>query len=218
MLYVVATVLLTWILFMPLYFRLKARGRLGLALVFKAIPTALAAAFAGYALCFDPAVDTYAQLVFAGLCVCVAADVLLDIRFEIGGALFFIGHVLYVLALSLYRPISWWCLTAFFAAALVMEYFLKHYQKEVPTRTILMGLRIYAMALAALLGFSLPLPFLAYSARALLAALGAAFFVASDLTLCHNTLRHKPDSWHYISLGIYYTGQLLLGLSALHIS
>ena len=34
------------------------------------------------------------------------------------------------------------------------------------------------------------------------------------MTLCHNTVRKKPVKWHYISLGIYYTAQWLLALSA----
>ena len=46
------------------------------------------------------------------------------------------------------------------------------------------------------------------------AASGAALFVVSDMTLCYNTVQKKPTLWHYISLGIYYTAQLLLGLSA----
>lgn len=217
MLYAIIVMLLTWGIIMPLRFRLKGRGHKGLALLLKAIPTALAAGCAGYAVFFDPAADAYARLIFNGLCVCVAADVTLDIRFEVGGGLFFAGHVLYVLALSIYKPLSWWSLTIFVLSGGIMQYFLNHYRKEVPSRLIGLGLRIYACALAALLAFSVPLPILTYSHRAVLAAVGAIMFVISDLTLCHNTVRHKPLSWHYVSLGIYYTGQLLLGLSALHI-
>lgn len=217
MLYPVIVMLLTWGVCMPLRFHLKEREHKGLSLLLKAIPTALVAGCAGYAVAFDPAADAYARLIFIGLCVCVAADVLLDIRFEVGGGLFFAGHVLYVLALSVYKPLSWWSLTVFVLAGGIMQYFLNHYRKQVSSRLIGLGLRIYALALAALLAFSIPLPFLAYSHRAVMAAVGAVMFVLSDLTLCHNTLRHKPVSWHYVSLGVYYTGQLLLGLSALHI-
>ncbi|MDD3335475.1 MAG: lysoplasmalogenase [Eubacteriales bacterium] len=217
MLYVALAVALTWALCMPLHFHFHQQKRKGWSLLFKALPTVFAATFAGAAVFAFPLCDAYARLIFISLCVCVAADVLLDIRFEIGGALFFCGHVLYLLAFSLYRPLSWWCLTAFVLAAGMMQYFISHYQKEVPSKLILAGLRIYAVALAAMLAFGIPLPFLAFSTRAVLASLGAILFVTSDLTLCHNTLRHKPTSWHYVSLGIYYTGQLLLGLSAYNI-
>ena len=120
---ILATVLLTWALCMPLHFYGKKQKNKVLSLVFKALPTIMAAMFAGYAALFLPGSDDYARLIFLGLCVCVFADVLLDIRFEIGGFLFFLGHVLYVLALSRYRVLSWWCLTVFVIAAAVLEIF-----------------------------------------------------------------------------------------------
>lgn len=211
---ILATVLLTWALCMPLHFYGKKQKNKVLSLVFKALPTIMAAMFAGYAALFLPGSDDYARLIFLGLCVCVFADVLLDIRFEIGGFLFFLGHVLYVLALSRYRVLSWWCLTVFVIAAAVLEIFVYRYRDKVPARFILLGLQIYALALSALLAFSLPLPFLAPGTRSVLAAVGAALFVASDMTLCYNTVQKKPTLWHYLSLGIYYSAQLLLGLSA----
>lgn len=211
---ILAAVLLTWALCMPLHFYGKKQKNKVLSLIFKALPTILAAAFAGYgALCL-PGSDDYARLIFLGLCTCVFADVLLEIRFEAGGFLFFLGHVLYVLALSRYRVLSWWCLTVFLIAAAVLEIFVHSYRNRVPARFLLLGLRIYALALSALLAFSLPLPFLAPGSRSVLAASGAVLFVASDMTLCYNTLRKKPTLWHYVSLGVYYSAQLLLGLSA----
>ena len=96
----------------------------------------------------------------------------------------------------------------------MLEIFVYRYRDKVPARFILLGLQIYALALSALLAFSLPLPFLAPGTRSVLAAAGAALFVASDMTLCYNTVQKKPTLWHYLSLGIYYSAQLLLGLSA----
>ena len=211
---ILAAVVLTWALCMPLHFYGKQKKNKVLSLVFKALPTIMAAMFAGYAALCLPASDDYAKLIFLGLCTCVFADVMLDIRFEIGGFLFFLGHVLYVLALSRYRVLSWWCLTVFVIAAAVLEIFVYRYREKVPARFILLGLHIYALALSALLAFSLPLPFLAPGSRSVLAASGAVLFVVSDMTLCYNTVQKKPTLWHYISLGIYYTAQLLLGLSA----
>lgn len=211
---ILATVLLTWALCMPLHFYGKKQKNKVLSLVFKALPTIMAAMFAGYAALFLPGSDDYARLIFLGLCTCVFADVLLEIRFEVGGFLFFLGLVLYVLALSRYRVLSWWCLTVFLIAAAALEIFVHSYRNRVPARFLLLGLRIYALALSALLAFSLPLPFLAPGTRSVLAAAGAALFVASDMTLCYNTVQKKPTLWHYLSLGIYYSAQLLLGLSA----
>ena len=217
MILVICAILLTWAVCMPLHFHCKEKGRKVWSLVFKALPTLMAALFAGYGALVVPGGDDYARMIFLGLCVCVCADVMLDVRFEIGGFLFFLGHVLYVLALSRYRMMTWWYPTVFLIAAVGLEFFVRHYQDKVTAAMILVGLRIYALALAALLAFSLPLPFLAPGPRSALAALGAALFVVSDLTLCHNTMKRKPTMWHFVSLGVYYSGQLLLGLSALNL-
>ena len=37
----------------------------------------------------------------------------------------------------------------------------------------------------------------------------------SDITLCDNMLNARPVRNQYISLGIYYTAQILLGISTL---
>lgn len=212
---ILAAVLLTWALCMPLHFYGKKHGKTVLSQIFKALPTIMAAMFAGYAALCLPESDDYALLIFLGLCTGVFADVLLGIRFEVGGFLFFLGHVLYVLALSRYRALSWWCLTVFVIAGAVLEIFVYRYRDKVSAKIILLGLQIYALALSALLAFSLPLPFLAPGPRSVLVASGAALFVASDMTLCYNTIQKKPTLWHYLSLGVYYSAQLLLGLSAM---
>lgn len=217
MLYAVAAVAvaLTWALWMPLHFRLRDRTPKTPGLVAKVIPTLSAAAFAGWACFARGETSAYPELIFAGLCVCALADWMLGVRFEVGGALFFFGHVLYVLAFSRYRVLSWWNLTLFAAAECGMLFFLSHYRGTAPNKIVGRGLLIYSLALSALLGFGLPLPFLQPGARSWLAAVGAALFVLSDLTLCHNTVRQKPDRWHFVSLGIYYMAQFALGFSAL---
>lgn len=214
MIYAAIAVVLTWVLWMPLHFYFKRRGRKIVALIFKVIPTLCAAAFAGYAHFALKQTDAYPELIFYGLCICALADWMLGVRFEVGGALFFIGHVFYVVAFSLYRALSWWSLTVFVLALGALWFFLSHYRDKIPNKLIGLGLCVYCAALAALLGFGLPLPFLAFSRRAVFAALGAALFVASDLTLCHNTARQKPDTWHFCSLGVYYMAQFMLGFSA----
>lgn len=211
---VAVAVALIWLVWMPLCFRMKKTENRIAEWIFKVIPTLMAAGFAGYA-CFALGQrSAYAELIFAGLCVCALADWVLEVRFEVGGALFFAGHVLYVLALALYRMLSWWSLTVGVIALAAIWYFLSHYKDGRPVGLLGVGLCIYGCALAALLGLSLPLPFLAPSTSTYLAAAGAALFVVSDLTLCHNTIRQKPSHWHFMSLGTYYMGQLLLALSA----
>ena len=160
---IAATVLLTWLVCMPIHFRSKTPGRRFALLTSKVLPTALAAAFAAYG-CFAAHNDSrYALLVLIGLCVCTLADLMIELRFEVGGALFFIGHLLYIAALGLYGLLSWASLGVFAAAFALMLVFLSHYRHQVPNKLISAGLTIYAAALSALLAFSLPLPFAAFS-------------------------------------------------------
>ena len=212
--YAILSAALIWLVLMPVHFRTKQSASKLPTLIAKVVPTLMAAAFAGAAAFSGASADAYARLLFIGLCICAMADLMIEIRFEIGGVLFFAGHMLYVAALLFYRALCWWNLAVFAGALAGLWLFLSRYRAEVPQRHIILGLSIYAGALAALLGLSLPLPFLAGSTRSLLAAFGAALFVASDLTLLHNTLRKAPVSCHFFSLGMYYMGQLLLGLSA----
>lgn len=212
--YVLLSFLLIWLVFTPFHLWAKTfRTRLGL-LITKTVPTIVIAAFAGYAVMALPNADSYATLVFIALCICALADLMIEIRFEVGGALFFAAHILYLWALLVYRPLTWWSLTVALVCLCGLWFFLSRYRDKLPNKLIKIGVFIYAAALSALLGLSLPLPFLAFSRRALLAALGAALFVASDMTLCRNLLSRVEVKDHYISLGIYYTGQLLLALSA----
>lgn len=214
MAYLLLYIALTWLVLMPARFRAMAKGYRKASLALKALPTALAAAFAAAGYFSAEVRDLYGLMIFIGLCVCTLADVALDVRFEVGGALFFTGHVVYVAALSQYRVLSWWCLTVFVVTLAGLWCFALRYRRHFPKPHLLAGVMIYVVALAALLAFSLPLPLLAPSARSTLAALGAVTFVVSDMTLCHNLLLKRPSSCHFVSLGIYYMAQLLLALSA----
>lgn len=214
MAYILLYIALTWLALMPARFRAMAKGYRKTSLALKALPTALAAAFAAAGCFAADGDDLYGLMIFIGLCICTLADIALDVRFEVGGALFFTGHAVYVAALSQYRVLSWWCLTVFVIALAGLWCFALRYRRCFPRAHLLAGALVYVVALAALLAFSLPLPLLAPSARSTLAALGAVTFVASDMTLCHNLLLKRPVPYHFVSLGIYYMAQLLLALSA----
>ena len=116
MAYILLYIALTWLLLMPARFRAMAKGYRKTSLALKALPTALAAAFAAAGCFAAGGDDLYGLMIFIGLCVCTLADIALDVRFEVGGALFFTGHAVYVAALSQYRVLSWWCLTVFVLA------------------------------------------------------------------------------------------------------
>ncbi len=206
---------LSWAIIMPIRFRLMKGGDdTPFTFVLKGFPTACAAALACYAaLCMNPA--PYARWMALGLFICLVADVVLGIRFVVGGFLFLCGHICYILALMGQQSLSVWNAIIFIVAMVVLQGFLLFYRKRMNDKLLAYGVCIYATALAGLLATALPLPFLGSGPRPLLAAIGALLFVLSDATLCDNMVNNRPVLNQYISLGIYYTAQFLLGLSVL---
>lgn len=209
--------LLTWLLIMPVRFRrMKGGEDTPFTFVLKALPTAMAAAFACYAaLSHNP--GPYASWMALGLVVCLVADVVLGIQFAVGGGLFLCGHICYVLGLTSLVPITLWHGILFAVAMVILQGFLIAYRKRMTNKLIAYGVCVYAVALSALLASALPLPFLVQGFQPVMAAIGALLFVLSDATLCDNMINNRPLPNQYISLGIYYTAQFLLGLSTLRV-
>lgn len=92
--------------------------------------------------------------------------------------------------------------------------FLGYFKPRVQNQALYKGAKIYATVLAVVLCLILPMPFLAFSQRTLLAALGAGVFVLSDMGVCHGQVCKISRRLDAFYLGIYYLAQLLLGLSA----
>lgn len=180
--------------------------------VTKVVPTLICAAFAGTA--YFAGGETYSLLIFIGLCVCAAADVMLGVHFVTGGALFLVGHLFYISAFCVQQPPSGWSIPVFAALLALLWLFVWHFRSRIQPPLLFLGVLTYSAALAVVLCLSLPMPFLAFSARTLLAALGAVIFVLSDMGVCHGMLFKIPRRLDACYLGIYYLAQLLLGLSA----
>lgn len=205
-------VLLSGFVLMPIRYRHFYGGPLYADLGLKVIPTLLCASFAGVA-CFSGG-DRYSLLVFIGLCICAAADVLLGIRFAVGGALFFAGHVCYISAFLSQHAVSMGNLLAFAVVLPCLWRFCQKYRPLIQNRLIAYGIFIYSAALAVVLGLSLPLPFRMFSQRSILAAVGAVLFVISDMGVCHGVLVNTSKSYSFRMLAVYYLAQLCLGISA----
>jgi len=164
-----------------------------------------------------PNAAPHARWMLAGLILCLAGDIVLGIHFIAGGGLFLAGHVCYVVSLlgrQTLAPVHGILFLAVFGLLVV---FLSLFRKRMPDARLYPAVCLYAAALAALTAAALPLPFAVGSPQAWLAALGAILFVVSDMTLCDNMLNNRPLRNEYISLGIYYTAQFLLGLSAFRV-
>lgn len=204
-------VLATAFVIMPARYCLSSRISRRWSLTLKVIPTLMCAAFAGTA-CLGG--DRYALLVFIGLCVCAVADVMLGVHFITGGALFFTGHMFYIAAFCIQQPPTWWSLPAFGGMLALLWLFLQRFRAGMSRKMFTLA-RIYSAALAVVLSLSVPMPFLAFSQRTLLSALGAVLFVLSDMGVCHGMLCKISRRRDYCYLGVYYLAQLLLALSAL---
>ena len=204
-----------WCLLMPLKFRFARQGRRKLSILFKTLSTLLCAGLAACA-AFSSGADDTSRLLLIGLLVCAAADAMLEIRFEVGGALFFFGHVIYVLAFLRLRAITLWSLPIFVLLVAGLLWFLLRRRSLIDAvdKRLFYGLLLYALAISAMVSVAVPTPFLAFSPRMLSAAVGAVLFLASDITLCQNSLLHRPERSEFISLGLYYTGQLLIAFTA----
>ena len=198
---------------MPIRFkRMKNKKDSPLTLFLKGLPMVtvliLAWVYGGF---LDAA--PHARWMFAGLIFCLGGDIVLGIHFIAGGGLFLLGHVCYVIGLltrQTFAPVH----GILFASVLaLLVVFLSLFRSRMPDKRLFPAVCVYAAALAALIAAALPLPFTTGTFQSYLAALGAILFVISDMTLCDNMLNTRPLRNEYISLGIYYTAQFLLGAS-----
>lgn len=160
-----------------------------------------------------PQAAPHACWMLSGLILCLAGDIVLGIHFIAGGGLFLAGHVCYVISLLGRQPLTPVHGILFLAILGLLVAFLSLFRSRMPDQRLFPAVCIYAAALAALTTAALPLPFTAGNPQNWLAALGAILFVVSDMTLCDNMLNRRPRRNEYISLGIYYAAQFLLGAS-----
>lgn len=201
--------ILLW--FMPRMYRAQRAGRKTESALWKAASTflCLAAGVAGWIM----GGGTYAALMVAGLAVCLAADIVLEYRFIAGMAVFFLGHALYVTAMFIVgAPSLWTCVFAALGLA-VLVFFLLRWKDKVAGQMPLPPFCAYMVALAALLGAGFTFLTRGLTPFAVCCALGSVLFVASDVTLVRNMFIAKTNRSEFVSLSMYYMGQLLLALS-----
>lgn len=198
---------------MPIRFkRMKNKQDSPFTLFLKGLPMVtvllLAWVYGGF-----PQAAPHARWMLAGLILCLSGDIVLGIHFIAGGGLFLVGHICYVIGLLGRQTLAPVHGILFVLVLGLLVVFLSLFRSRMPDKRLFPAVCVYAAALAALTAAALPLPFTVKSPQAYLAALGAVLFVVSDMTLCDNMLNTRPLRNEYISLGIYYTAQFLLGAS-----
>lgn len=195
----------------------EMRGKQRLVYVFKPLSTLIVIAMALLSLLEPRQNPTYFVGVLVGLLLSLGGDVALMFRgnraFLIGLVLFLLAHVAYTLTFSLLGRLSAWdALTALILLALAVAFY----------RLIRPGLGamrlpvIVYMAVISLMvnraAATLTSPVFGTS-QALMVAIGAVLFYASDVILAANRF-WKPWPYHRFSLALYYGGQMLIALAA----
>lgn len=167
-------------------------------------------------------VTGYPLRVLLGLLLCLGGDVALMFQdrrrpFLLGLVMFLAGHIAYTAAFAVYaRPAAptLWSIAALLAVGLVFYRLIATGLGTMRGPVVLYILVISLMvAAAASLGGDRGAP----GALAGLALGGALLFYLSDLMLAANRF-WRPWRYNRLSLAFYYSGQVLIALSAHHVA
>lgn len=170
---------------------------------FKGAATAMSALLAGYGYFSSP--DVHRLLILTGLCVCVAADVILDKSFLLGTAAFGLGHICYGASMLLSQTPGWANLIVFLSLAAGVMALYPQMKKLANGQSALPYLG-YALLIVAMLS-------LAITQKPLMMA-GALLFVVSDCMLLFLIVKkNRSKKYDYLCLGCYFLAQFLIAAS-----
>ncbi len=204
---------------MPCYLSFKRRGRnKNLGLLVKGATTLIAVilSYLGYWKAMTSTITNslpasfYSRSLLIGLTICLFADVLLGIQIYIGGFLFFLGHIAYIIYFIKLGGFPIICIpmvSIFTGTALCYFYRFSARLGKERYLYFLYGLIIFTTLS---LGLTLPVtigiigyPF----------ALASVLLVVSDILLARNTLYKETSLSDTVTLLYYFSGQLLLALT-----
>ncbi len=168
----------------------------------------------------------FAKLVLIGLLLGLVADILLNLRyvfekkaqliFLVGILVFLAGHILYLAALIPYCSHTWFCILIGCVLTALALIILFRFITAKPAFKIF-GV-FYIGAIMIMTCIAAGVLFERKTAGSAVFALGALFFLASDIILILNTFGSKSkQSLRTANLSLYYVGQLLIGLSLMFI-
>ena len=161
---------------------------------------------------------------FIGLLFGMIGDILLNLRFVfrkngqkiflLGIIAFLIGHIIYMMALipQARGPWVWYCaVLGALAAAALLTYIFK--TMDVKPAFKIFGV-FYLGAVFVMTAIALGIAIFTPTRRAIIYALGAVLFTASDVVLIFNTFSGVTKfSLRITNLMLYYMGQILIACS-----
>ncbi len=175
-------------------------------LALKGGTTLTAALLAGYGWAQRP--GAAGLLLALGLCVCAAADVVLDLHFLAGTAAFALGHVCYCASFLLSAAPGLASLAVFLLLCGAIGTLYPKLKKYAAPDSALPYLG-YALLISAMLALALP------QQKPVLLA-GALLFVVSDAMLLARIVRKIPSkAYDYLCLGVYFLAQFLIAASTI---
>ncbi len=197
--------------FEPVYLKMSfsPAEKKPLSLTFKALATGMALALTVIGYIRVP--DTFGLLMIIAMAICLTADVLIGVSFVLGVFAFLFGHLFYIPAFLQTYEFKWYISLPIFLAGLLLVWVIFHNYFKKAGKT-LAPLLVYSVILNAMLALGVP-ACLSLSTRGILLAVGAAFFVVSDLMLARNIFVKKSRVSDIVSLTFYYSAQFLFGLS-----
>ena len=142
-------------------------------------------------------------LMLAGLIACTVADGVLCVRFLAGGAIFALGHILYMTAFCLMHLPTWRSVILLLCLMGLVTAAFTRWKARIGRRAPF----FYAYATVLCVMVSLA------AAQTPLYFAGALLFAFSDGTLGNLMIDRNHVKLDYVSLAAYYLGQFLLALA-----
>lgn len=204
---------------MPCYLSLKRSGRnKNLKLTVKGATTLIAVilSYIGYWKAMTTDVTNhlpesfFSRSVLIGLTICLFADVLLGVQVYIGGTLFFLGHIAYIVYFIMLGGFPLICIPMIsIFTGIALCYFYRFSARLGKEKYLYC---VYGLTIFTSLSLGLTLPFtigiLGYPL-----ALASVLLVVSDVLLARNTLYKETSLSDTVAILYYYSGQLLLALT-----
>lgn len=212
----VISLIILFLILLPLYFHLKHVIHMYTALVIKGLSTFIPILLCISAIIFiklrsnSPSIPDASYWLLAGLILCLIGDIVLGIQFAYGMGAFLFGHICYITAFCKLAPLKIWSIYLFMILYYILlrlfyPYCYKMAENIVPFIT-------YGTTILIMVSVALIIPF-TVGIIGILPALGALLFVISDFMLAKNILTNVTPLSDTVSLYLYYAGQLLLAIS-----
>lgn len=194
---------------LPLCMHYRSKLQYGLAVCFKLLGTLCAASMVLIAAC---RLDQRCWILFGGMMLHAAADVLLEYSLPLGAGFFLGGHICYICFFTGLFPVSSVHLICALCLLAICAFFFYRMRSAIGKRMPLFAVYggvLSIMSACALGGFT------GQSLQGILIAAGGALFFISDAMIFRRTLVPCGKGTDWFVLITYYSAQLLFAVSCL---